>query len=153
MKIIFLDIDGVIAIDFEEKSIPRNLSFHIPYMFTAQCVSYLNRILYATKAEIVLSSSWRLSYWDNIKQIFQLNNIYKYPIDKTPKIKYDEKYNQRGDEINLYLHRHPEIEKYVILDDDNDFDRIKNKECLFLTETDIGLTSSITDKIIKYLRD
>lgn len=57
MKIIFLDIDGVLN-DFERSwgEVPDYNPSFVP-----KCVQAFNRIIRATEAKVVLSSSWRYS--------------------------------------------------------------------------------------------
>lgn len=54
----------------------------------------------------------------------------------------------RGDEVNAWLAKHPEVEKYAILDDDSDF---YPDQPLFKTSFTGGLTDDIAEKVIEYL--
>ena len=72
----------------------------------------LHGLLNKTGAEIVLSSTWRLSS----KHIESLEKYTGLKIkDKTPNLQ-----AIRGEEIQQYLDEHKEITEYVILDDDSD---------------------------------
>ncbi len=51
MKVIFLDIDGVLKDD------------HYDAEFQDECFERLKRIVDATSAIIILTSSWRINYW------------------------------------------------------------------------------------------
>jgi len=58
--------------------------------------------------------------------------------------------SQRGDEIEAWLNEHPEVKKFVILDDDNDMRNLMDH----LIQTDFykkGLTSELADKAIEIL--
>lgn len=71
-------------------------------------------MIHRMKAKVVVISSHRLggAYWDILFDFFKCNHI--YDIDITP---YGEEYHNRTEEINAYLHMHPNIARYVILDD------------------------------------
>lgn len=56
MKVIFLDIDGVM------KEEDYNAEFK------DECFARLKRIVDETGAEIILSSSWRIYYWEFIEK-------------------------------------------------------------------------------------
>jgi hypothetical protein len=133
MKIIFLDIDGVLNC---QKTTER---FHGFVSIDPKLVKRLNRILKETDAKIVLSSTWRL-FEDN-KEILEKTGI-KY-IDVTPSF-----HGLRGEEINDWLSKHPEVDRYVILDDDSD---MLPNQILFQTTWNDGLTLKIMHEVIKYL--
>lgn len=120
-KIIFLDIDGVLAIFQNEKPDISYLVKGTAYPFTSSCVSVLNEILRQTNAEIVLTSSWRLIYnREQILQIFEDNRVYKAPIECTSITSDD---NRKAEIEEFIISNH--IQKYVILDDvDYGFDPI-----------------------------
>ena len=96
MKIIFLDIDGVLATNKEfgmnrtkfQTKHPEAKELHIPYPFNPECVKIFNEILDETNAIIVLSSDWRL-HWDldGLDRIFKFNGVKKSPIALTNKMK------------------------------------------------------------------
>lgn len=91
-KIIFLDIDGVLATINEfnrntEKFRSKNEwaeRLQVPYPFNDKCVKVLNDILIETKAEIVLSSDWR-RFWSlpQITEIFKQNGVSHAPVAVT----------------------------------------------------------------------
>jgi hypothetical protein len=83
MKIIFLDIDGVIA---TTQCIGKGMGNKWDsYMFDPKCVSVLNYILKETGAEIILSSDWKLHYTlFEMNEIFTHNGVIKGPIGFTP---------------------------------------------------------------------
>lgn len=127
-KVIFLDIDGVIATSpcwFMKKK-PELLD---SYPFDRKAVKVLNDILMKTGAEIVLSSDWKLHHdLKELKIIFDMNCLIKSPIDVTPDFSNSGKYDPwsystpslesiRRSEINTYLREHSSINRYVIVDD------------------------------------
>ena len=111
MKVIFLDFDGVITIP------PK---WHL----NPDKIKYIKRIVEETNAKIVVSSSWRHGLernfeWaledmpDNEMIIWLRDNI----LDITPTVGLG---NGRGGEIQQWLNEHPDVDNYVILDDDGD---------------------------------
>lgn len=111
MKIIFLDIDGVLATE-ESSTMPWHEEFTYP--FDATCVSILNRILEETSAEIVLTSDWRITFndLDLLDRLFKHNGIIKSPIDVTAD------FWSRSKEILSYIELHSsKITSFLILDD------------------------------------
>ena len=106
MKVLFLDIDGVLndAVNI------HNLMDDKP---TKEHLDCLKAILDATGAKVVLSSTWRL--FPDSRNIVKncLRNIGSDIYDKTKELS-----KGRGAEIKEWLDRHPEVDKFVILDDD-----------------------------------
>ena len=116
MKVIFLDIDGVlnsIAFDRERTSEHGNID--------ETRLPLLKQILDETGALIVLSSSWR-KHWDKesslcdnlgveINSIFGIYDIAIY--DKTPQLQS----NDRAEEIRWWLSQNEMVKSFVILDD------------------------------------
>lgn len=82
MKIIFLDIDGVMSTrQCWGKGMNNKWN---AYKFDEKCVTVLNFILKETGAEIILSSDWRLHYTlHEMIEIFSHNGIIKGPIGFT----------------------------------------------------------------------
>lgn len=129
MKIIFLDIDGVLATDkefmrnrtkFWEKH-PAMAELKVPYPWNKEAVDVFNEILDITDAEIVLSSDWKL-HWnlDELKQIFEWNRVKKYPIGVTNNeyVSINNLEMNRASEISDYI-RELDIVNYVVIDDLN----------------------------------
>lgn len=126
MKVIFLDIDGVLNV------IPQGFDKY-GALFHQHFIDNLARLVKETGAKIVISSSWR---YGNMKGMWKDRNLPGEVIGITPfedqlikkgKFKnYDEIF--RGHEIEDWLDNHPEVTNYVILDDGEDFllNQIKN---------------------------
>lgn len=72
-KIIFLDIDGVLCINFKDRH-PEDNKFY----FEESCLRNLEKIVELTQAEIVISSSWRRNDLEWIKQIFKTRGFAYY---------------------------------------------------------------------------
>ncbi len=129
MKVIFLDIDGVLN---SEKTLMRNYNIKSekgirPEDIDEEKVEYLSKIVKETNSSIVLSSSWRTFFNFRDNELLPLSNhkdavclyelFLKYDIpliDKTGR----DKGARREEEIKEYLDNHQEIENYLIIDDE-----------------------------------
>lgn len=139
MKILFLDIDGVLNCEF---------TFHTnqsAYPFDPYMSLLVHRIVEATGCKVVLSSSWRY-HPDGVKVIEEKALIKIHDI--TPKLRMS---LSRGAEVRQWLEAHPEVERYAILDDNTDFydDQKKN---FFKCEWNTGLTEEVAKKVIEHLQ-
>lgn len=157
-KFIFLDIDGVLNSEqfYEEKTqkerfeeLWKEFEDDIAYMLSnidLKAVELLNKLTDATKAKIVVSSSWRRCSY--LQDIFNYAGIKEPIFGKTPYL--DSRY--RGGEISEWLKDIKEPYKYVILDDDND---VLEEQLNNLVQTDWkeGLTDKDINKAIKILSD
>lgn len=112
MNLIILDIDGVLATE-ETSKLPAHELYAYP--FDKACVKIFNEILEETKAEIILSSDWRLMYnndLDTLDEVFKHNGVIKSPIDITRNL------GDRGKDILDYIEKNIyRIKQFVILDD------------------------------------
>lgn len=134
MKVIFLDIDGVL--NSEEYALSLGMVGMLG--IDPDKVRILDRILEATGAKLVISSSWRGSS-DLLADIRR--DVGEY-IDITPRLS-----GIRGSEVKAWLDANP-VDRYAILDDDSDFYKYQP---LFKTTWKKGLTEDIADNVIKYL--
>ena len=186
MKIIFLDIDGVLnsenrfkelkALIEQGKRTEKALSrWHLPCKDTLRP---LQKIIDETGAKIVLSSSWRR----DPDQIRKLNNCFRrygfqitdktcrgvylkevaemgFDVDKCHSVhefsngEPSEKWtSDRGAEIAYWLKQHPEVESFVILDDDvADIDQYYGKQHVWTDFYDWALTFEKAEQAIKIL--
>lgn len=121
MKVLFLDIDGVL--NNEEHIVKiHNLLGEEQYLallrkiteipFDYRSCELLKDFIKKANVKVVLSSIWRLNP-DSFNIIRKYAGIEVY--DKTIKLN-----GTRGEEIQQYLDNHKEIINYVILDDDSD---------------------------------
>lgn len=118
MKVIFLDIDGVMI---SQRSV---WLVNLPWLKKDMGVSYRARrnlrwLVERTKAKIVITSSWRGGgeLYENIKNCLARNGT---PVmDETPVLDIWE--DDRSDEIAAWLEAHG-AEKYVVLDDSPSFE-------------------------------
>lgn len=145
MKIIFLDIDGVLNSVYSVR-INSNNGIHprftgLPFPLHVEA---LNKITDATDAKIVVSSTWRkLHSIYSIEYILYLSNVKGQVLDITPIIHNKE----RGDEIQKWLDKSIEdIESFVILDDDSDMVHLMDH--LVKISDGKGLVEADADKAI-----
>jgi len=151
MKVIFLDVDGVLNYSkcWERPEHKNNGTF----VWDKDCISQLNRIIKETGAKIVVSSTWRNSK-EHYNAVLNEMNIEGEFIGKTPKyVPVDHPDgSQRGDEIQAWMDSQEiePIEKFVILDDDADMRHLIDHliQSDFMKE---GLTKELADEAIQML--
>lgn len=137
MKILFLDIDGVVN---KQDNFNPAFTDNI-YPIDSYCAFLVGRIQLQTGCEVVLSSSWR-HHPEGVQNVSE--RVVRL-LDKTPT---SDKY--RGDEIQMWLDKHPEVDKYAILDDDMDFYAYQAPN-YFKTTFEEGLTDEISRSVIEHL--
>lgn len=142
MKVIFLDIDGVIcsgnhlwtthslrALEAKQRGIELNATNagltktcdKFGNLFDPVCVMNLKKLVLATGAKIVISSSWRRSGLAHMRDIWKFRKLPGDVIDITPQwpTRYEcDLHESRGYEIKEWLEDHPDVERYIIIDDD-----------------------------------
>ena len=135
MKIIFLDIDGVLN-SWHEFVNPGDRIYTSKELWSTEdifpkYIKRLNKIIADTGAKIVISSSWRkLHTLDNIKKMFNTQGFKGEILDKTPVLHrtLDGTILDRGDEIKKWLEETSiKIDTFIILDDF----RYENFACFF----------------------
>lgn len=160
MKIVFLDIDGVLA-TMQSYSDPVDFVCERRlYGLDKDAIQRLNRITDTTGARIVVSSTWR----HGSEEKFQMLIDYLKHCGVTGSIigrtgshrshfsAYRGPYYQRGDECKEWVDQHPEVTHFVCLDDDDDFDRVRdNFVRIPLGWTDGGMQDEHADKAIEIL--
>jgi len=137
MKIVFLDFDGVLNPThymmclgrmWKESNGEIKSQDDYGHLFFWQNVENLSYILKETKAKIVVSSTWRLSGAKTVLDMFVdrgmidcANAFYDITPDHAqPQPSGLWLSDARGDEIKAWLDKHSEVDKYVIIDDQND---------------------------------
>jgi len=159
MKVIFLDIDGVVNQGY--KPLKGGFDYATP-----ECVAQLNRIIEETGAHIVISSSWRIgaTLEELSKHFTKVFGIKGNFTSMTP-VLYEEYEGTsvavpRAKEIYSWLDSRFGIESFVVLDDNKIFENENygNKffhkaiaRRLVRTRTSLGLTAKDADKAIKIL--
>lgn len=149
MKIVFLDIDGVL--NNEKTIITTSTGYDFIEDYKIQILKYL---LNKTKAKVVLSSTWRLER-DNPQRNQDFcelqDKLKEYGIefyDYTPTLLR----GRRQEEIFEWLKNNPNVENYTILDDS--YDEIdKTLPNFFKTNFKTGLTREIAEEAIKFLNN
>jgi len=161
MKVIFLDIDGVLNV------IPQG---HDDYggIFHTEFVDNLKYIIDKTKAKIVISSSWKSNGLDVLQKMWEDRKLPGEVIDITPNVVdvvnrgtceyYD--LVDRGYEIQQWIDDN-NPDNYCIIDDDNDmlpsqmsnFVRTINGDHPDSIDIGYGLTKKCSKKVIKILND
>jgi hypothetical protein len=98
------------------------------YDWDSHAVSLIRKILDETKAVIVVSSDWRLTEGglQRMKDLFNLHSLGEYVVDVTDDLGNNDSINRakeyegcriRTIEILEYVKKHPEIKKFVAIDD------------------------------------
>lgn len=157
IKVIFLDIDGVLNGDdspplFSEGWPLSHLETHL--------IEKINKIADTldltdeSKTKIVISSSWRVRFsYTELVEMLKEKGLRVEVIDVTPRIipRKMSVYIRRGQEIKEWLHTTREIiEKFVIIDDDSDMEDLKPR--LIRTDYRIGITDRDVDRAIQMLK-
>jgi hypothetical protein len=135
MKVIFLDIDGVL--NCGQTRNPRKL----PYIVDPRLLARLKRLLQLTRAKVVLSSSWRL---DPVGMLAAKHFGVPF-MDTLP----DLPKKTRRDEVLSWLSAHPRVSRYAIIDDEDDeLDDMP----LFQPSSKTGITPEIIKGVDHYLK-
>lgn len=157
MKIIFLDIDGVLNGRYTEETFGG-------YVFVSdEKISLLKEIIDRTNAQIVLVSSWRIgwflkdhypTYFGEEVWLFEAlqEKLGEYGIEL---MDYTEELGNRGEEISNWLKKHNRemIESYVVLDDMDEDELRPHTNKLVQTNSAEGLTESDVGEAIKILNE
>jgi hypothetical protein len=140
MKVIFLDIDGVLQPDTQHRFehdldklkadfIQTNPDYEIVdkydigatfYDWDKTAVSLLTDLCEKTSAQFVISSDWRLfSSLQKLRLLFAIHQMDKYVFDT---LETEITSLRRYQEIQQYLQSHDNITHYVIIDDSYSYD-------------------------------
>lgn len=134
MKVIFLDIDGVLNCATTPN--PRKL----PYIVDPKLLRRFKRLLQRTGAKVVLSSTWRY----DPAGLFSAKHWGVPFIDVTP----DMPHRPRRDEVIAWLKSHPKVKRFVVIDDEDDeLDELP----LFQPSAKTGLTQAIAKGVADFL--
>src|ERR1700733_7639768 len=136
MKVLFLDIDGVLNYEAFWKR------FRGAYGIDDELAARIRVIKKTTKAKIVLSSAWRGSPENERHISRKVGTLF----DSTPRLLS----MIRGEEIKRWLDQHPEVTRYAIVDDDSDM-LPEQLPHFFRTSWKIGLTEQIATAIETHL--
>ena len=159
MKVIFLDIDGVLNsfdnLIVQEKLWGLNNSNksrdEFGSLFDERCVRWLQYIIEKTGCKIVISSSQRSKGLNKMQLMWKMRNLPGEVIDCTPLGVYSStgKIYSRGFEIQEWIDIN-KPEKYCIVDDEND---ILSHQFFVRTDLRYGLNEETAFSIIKILNE
>lgn len=154
MKVIFLDFDGVIT------------TYESNWKIDMNKIKIINDICDKTDAKLVVSSTWRMGYRGDVSAFhgYLTQYIIKHNYLDQFKDTFDKFINNiigmtecidglRGNEIKSYMNEHPEVENYVIIDDDSDmcdyqlFNFVQTDTCDGITERDAKLCVDILNGV------
>jgi len=148
VRVIFLDFDGVI-VPFAKKYQKRR-----PALVSAEAVTCLNAVIKETGAKLVITSSWRkFAPIEKLDECVKKWGVVGDVVGKTVSLN-----KSRGKEIADWLQGAPEffhlldpIESYVILDDEEDMDPVKD-HLVKVQNPVLGLLMSEALQAIEILR-
>ena len=154
MKAIFLDFDGVIT------------TYNSKWKIDMNKIKIINDICDKTNAKIIVTSSWRIGYRGDV---LAFNGyLTQYIIEHNYLDQFKDTFDKfignivgmtdsvgtcRGNEIKFYMNEHPEVENYVILDDDSDMcddqlcNFVQTDACEGITERDAKLCVDILNGV------
>ena len=146
MKVLFLDIDGVL-------NTPKTLGrFGFDFVDNI-LVALVARIVNETGCKIVLSSTWRIEEKDRMLATRELSEQGLTIHDCTPVITRGGweagGWVKRHEEIQAWLNQNP-VDRFAILDD---MDDACIEGSFFQTDENRGLTVEIAEQIIQHLLD
>ena len=173
MKVVFLDIDGVLNSEDEIKK-AFGADLDDPDAPSPVHLQWLKKILDETGAEVVLSSSWRIGLrstqivMDSLASIgYSLRGVTPEGVSvsfieksgfKPTRLfletRGDTKYTlDRGAEIYAWLNKHPEVTNFVILDDEDTDIKGYFPDKLVKTSFAHGLLEEHAKKAVKILNN
>jgi hypothetical protein len=152
MKLIFLDIDGVLnSAPFLKAHAITDYKSVIQALLASldpEAIERLNRIVDVTGARIVVSSVWRaMMRIGELQKAFERAGLKTCPFSQTPQLG-----TTRGREIQSWLDRRRvtvPVESFVILDDDADMEHLLPR--LVQTSMDDGLQDRHVEKAVEIL--
>ena len=157
MRVIFLDIDGVLndakttgghwRIRLPRSGLPGKTSAVAP--FAPECVERLNRLVRSTGAKVCLSSTWgRLFRYYALTAYIADQGVVCDIIGRTP---VTITCRPRGRDIQQWLDdwQGEPIESFVVLDDHSDMVHLKDR--LVQTDPTVGLQDDDVEKAIVVL--
>jgi len=163
MKVIFLDIDGVLNTKYWYTQMDRNTpKDKYGYAFDPVAVANLAHIIDETGADIVISSSWKSFGLSELEAMWQNRGLPGKLIGITPNTVSDELllnadldhmelFPIRGMEVKEWLDKHGKnVSHYVIIDDMDNF--LPDQQPYFVrTDPEAGITEEDADKVIRFL--
>ena len=176
MNIVFLDMDGVLnseaylrkldaqhrALGHEDPTRPKSemtcACYHLRQQIDRDAVARLNWIIAETGAKVVISSSWRKLFEPaEMHSLLAEHGFVGEIIGETPRGDEEElrgtyghpEHYYRGYEIDFWLRQHPEVNRFVILDDGSDM--VMHVHRLVQTDAQEGLLDEHAELAIAML--
>lgn len=161
MKVIFLDVDGVLNSEDDLKIYREQNGITGCIMYAEvedRPLKLLKEIIEKTSAKIVVSSSWRIGCERSGRESVFGKGLYE-KLEKRLKDYEMEIYDitpslgtgtKRGDEIREWMSKN-ETENFIILDDDSDMCEYVDTEHFIHTTYKHGLTEELKDRAIEIL--
>ena len=165
MKVIFLDIDGVLNTGWWYTQMDRNTpKDKYGYAFDPNSVANLKKIIDETGADIVISSSWKSFGLSGLEEMWQDRGLPGKLIGITPNSVSDEMllnadldhmelFSIRGMEIKEWLTKHGKrVSQYAIIDDMNNM--LPDQQPYFIqTNSEVGITDEDAERAIEILKN
>ena len=146
MKIIFLDVDGVL----NHAACPDWMD--TLWVLDDACVQRVVDICNQTGAQIVLSSTWRLASGPNDPPLPLLRRkLGRALIGSTPVITHENfRAAPRHEEIEAWLMKHPDVVQFVVIDDDADAE-VPGQPFVRTSFENGGLTPELAEQVRTFL--
>ncbi|GKX66404.1 HAD domain-containing protein [Inconstantimicrobium mannanitabidum] len=162
MKVIFLDIDGVINSNFWLESHQQEISDGT--LIDKEKIELVAKIVNKTEATLVMHSGWRFWFDNTMKPIRkEAQNLINLLLDSglsiyamtpdltTEEIRKTKMFSKvKASEIFLWLEQNPNVDKWIVLDDidlHNDDLAIRQVR----TNAEVGITEKDVDRAIEML--
>lgn len=155
MKVLFLDIDGVLNHSewYSSGRNPGNLDGNEGDI-DPQCAGRVASVCRRTGAKIVVSSDWRISWASTQARLSRMGLGSDVVIGCTPDHTMLRMFRgvdaSRGGEVEEWLQSHPECEEYVIVDDRTDFTD-EQKQHMVTVDSEIGITDDDVEMAVAIL--
>lgn len=124
MKVLFLDIDGVLnsrewyLFNKDEIALESGLMYRHQQELDPKACALVDELCTEFSLAIVISSTWRrLHSLGEIQKMLANRGLHAPVIGATPQLRG----GYRGQEVDEWLYDNPGVTKHVILDDDRDF--------------------------------
>lgn len=154
MKVLFLDVDGVLNC---RTTIERHPRYHF-LGIDRRLVEPLNDVLRRTGAKVCVSSTWRLTETvESMQGILTDAGVECEVVGLTPQLDRPSTYGRRlyakrCTEIERWLDGRDDVEAFAIVDDDQDAGDSERTRAVFVqTDTDLGLQPREADKLVRIL--
>lgn len=163
MKIIFLDVDGVLNSEVWNQK--HKIESENGFLIDEETIKLLSHFIKTSGAKIVLHSGWRFWFDKNFSPIRKESENFKNLLDKnglsfynftpdltTEEIRKNGKFSlSKPKEILLWLNNHSDISNWVVIDDIVLNNKTIQKHQV-APDSKIGLTLADIEKAIKLLK-